>query len=56
MLAGSLSIARFESEEAMKAFYAKPKHDEIRGKVYGEGLIDGEPEIRWVRKIAGTKQ
>lgn len=48
-------VYRFESEEVKEAFYTSPKHDEIRDKVFGEGLIEGEVEARWCRKAAGTR-
>jgi hypothetical protein len=32
----------------------KPKHEEISGKVYAEGLIDGEPGARYCSRVAGT--
>ena len=46
---------RFASQAIMAAFFKKPKHEEIGGKVYGEGLIEGEPEARYCLKIAGTR-
>lgn len=33
----------------------KPKHQEISGKVFGEGLIDGEVDARYYSRVAGTK-
>lgn len=38
----------------MEAWYKKPKHEEISGKVFGEGLIDGEPEPRWLTRVAAS--
>lgn len=47
---------RFKSTGVMEAWYKSPKHDEISGKVFGEGLIDGEPEARYLSKVVGTKE
>ena len=49
-------LCRFASKEIMEAWYKKPKHEEISSQVYGEGLIDGEPDPRYLTKIAGTSR
>ena len=45
----------FASDAIREAFMKKAKHEEIAGKVFGEGLIDGEPEARYCSWVAGTR-
>ena len=50
-----IRLCRYASQAILAAFFKNPKHEEISGKVYAEGLIEGEPEARYCRRIARTK-
>jgi quinol monooxygenase YgiN len=49
-----LILSRFASKEIMEAWQKSPKHVEISSKVYGEEIIDGEPDARYCIRVAGT--
>ena len=55
---GCLSLiawCSFASDAIREAFRTKPKHEEINGKLFSEGLIDGEPKAWFCTEVAGTR-